>query len=151
LPKVALDTSVIIEYIDKKSEFQDQAKAVFAALLNGTLEAVIPHPVLSETYYVTAKIYQKLGIPNPQELSSELVEWLFRLPTATIPSENRDLAVEAGKVKLENCIALTDCYVLAASKIYGCKAIFKKPEQEMLLKLNRQKKSYQLVFLSDYK
>ena len=151
MPKIVLDTSVIIEYIDKDSEFNDQATGVFASLKKGELEAIIPHPILSETYYVSAKIYQKLGIEKPQSLSAELVEWLFRLPSVTIPVENKDLAIEAGKTKLKYCIALTDCYVLAASQICNCKALFKKPECEMSQKLNALKKAYQLVFLSDYR
>ena len=148
--RIALDTSVIIEYIDKNAEFQGQARAIFTSLLNGEFEALIPHAILSETYYVSAKIYQKLGIANPEEISAELVEWLFRLPLVIIPSENKDLAIEAGKAKLKYCLSLTDCYVLAASQIYNCKALFKIQENEMK-KIDGLKRAYQLVFLSDYK
>ena len=151
MPKVAIDTSIIIEYIDKAAEFHDQANAVFTEILNRKLEAIIPHPILTETYYVSAKIYQKLRIKKPQNQSAELVEWLFRLPSVTIPAENRDLAIEAGVAKYKFCVALTDCYVLGASKIYNSKALFKKPEAEMLSKTGDLKKAYQLVFLSDYK
>ncbi len=151
MPKVAIDTSVILEFIDKEAEFQEQAKAVFSAVMDGKLEALVSHPTLSETYYFSAKIYQMLGIANPQSLATELTEWLFRLPSVTIPTENKDLAIEAGNAKLKYGLALTDCYVLAASSIYNCKAIFKKPEKEMLQRLEALKKSYQLVFLADYK
>ena len=88
---------------------------------------------------------------NSQSLSAELVEWLFRLPSVTILPENKELAIEVGKTKLKYCLALTDCYVLAASQICNCKALFKKPESEMSQKLSALKKAYQLVFLSDYK
>lgn len=151
MPKIALDTSIIIEYIDKNAEFQDQAKAVFGALLKGEFEAIIPHPTLAETYYVSTKIYQKLGITKPESLSEELLEWLVRLPSVTIPAENKDLAIEVGKAKLKYCLALTDCYVLGASQIHSCKALFKKPEKEMLAKISSLQSSYQLIFLSDYK
>jgi predicted nucleic acid-binding protein len=151
LPPIVLDTSVIIEYIDKAAEFHDQARALFESLQKGDFEAIIPHTILSETYYVSAKIYQKLGIAKPEHLSAELVEWLFRLPSVIIPTENMNLAVEAGKAKLKYCLSLTDCYVLAASHIYNSKALFKKTEKEMLPKLDDLKKSYQLVFLADYK
>ena len=150
MPRIAIDTSVIIEYIDKAAEFHDQANLVFTAILNNEVEAIIPHQILAETYYVTAKIYQKLGIRKPQSLSDELVEWLFRLPSVSIPAENRDLAIEAGAAKYNFCIALTDCYVLGASKIYNAKALFKKQEAEMLPKIGELKKAYQLVFLKDY-
>jgi len=151
LPQIALDTSVIIEYIDKDAEFQEQAKAVFASLINGEFEAIIPHSTLSETYYVSARIYQKLGIAKPESTSAELVEWLFRLPLVTIPLPNKDLAIEAGKTKLKYSLSLTDCYVLATSQIYNCKALFKKPENEMRRKINQLRRSYQLVFLEDYR
>ncbi|MFB3889111.1 MAG: PIN domain-containing protein [Candidatus Bathyarchaeia archaeon] len=151
MPRVVLDTSIIIEYIDKEAEFQDKAKAIFASLIRGELEAIVPHPILAEAYYVSAKIYRKIGMKEPHSLSSELVEWLFRLPSVTAPSENKDLAVEAGKAKLQYCLALTDCYVLAASKVYNCKALFRKPESEMSRNLNALKRAYQLVFLSDYR
>jgi uncharacterized protein len=147
MPTVAVDTSVIIEYIDQAAELHEQANAVFTAILNHEVEALIPNQILAETYYVSAKIYQKLGIKNPQSLSAELVEWLFRLPSVSVPVENRDLAIEAGAAKFKFGIALTDCYVLAASKIYNAKALFKKPETEMLSKISDLKKAYRLVFL----
>jgi uncharacterized protein len=150
LPKVVLDTSVIVEYIDKEAKFQDQARGVFSAIIDGKIEAVVTYPTLSELYYVSARIYQKLGIEKPQSLAAGLVEWLFRLPSVTMAAENKELAVEAGIAKLKYCVALTDCYVLAASRVYGCKALFNIPEEEMLGKLAAIKKAYQLVFLLDY-
>ena len=151
MPKVVLDTSIIIEYIDKEAKFQDQAKAVFSAILEGKIEAIITYPTLSETYYVSAKIYQKLGMAKPQSLAAELVEWLFRLPSVTMAAENKELAIEAGNAKLKYCLALTDCYILAASRVYSCKALFRMPEEEMTGKMAALKKAYQLIFLSDYR
>jgi predicted nucleic acid-binding protein len=151
LPKVVLDTSVIVEYIDRESEFQEQAAAIFAAILGGKLEALITHPTLSETYYVSAKIYEKLCVPSPQKLAAELVDWLVKVPSVTIVAGSEDLAIEAGSAKLGYCLALTDCYVLAASHVYGCKALFRKPEDEMRAKMKALKGAYQLVFLTDYK
>lgn len=146
-----MDTSVIIEYVDLKGEFHEQAEAVFSALLNGKLENILPHPILAETYYVAAKLYHKLKMENPQFVASKLIEWLYRLPTTIIPSENINLAIETGKAKLNHGLALTDCYVLAASKIYNCKALFKKPEREMMKNIDALKKEYQILFLEDYK
>lgn len=42
-----------------------------------------------------------------------------------------ELALEAGRAKLKYWLALADCYVLAASKIYRAKALFRKREGEM--------------------
>lgn len=151
MAKAAIDTSVIIEYIDKKGENHEQAQTVFSALSTGKLEAIIPHPILAETYYVATKIYHKLGTENPQVTASKLIEWLYRLPTTTILTEHANLAIETGKAKLNYNLALTDCYVLAASKIHNATALFKKPEKEMLKNMDTLKKEYRLLFLKDYK
>jgi len=68
-----------------------------------------------------------------------------------IPTKNTNIAIETGKAKLNHSLALTDCYVLAASKIYNCKALFRKPEREMLKNIETLKKEYRLIFLQDYK
>ena len=146
-----MDTGVIIEYVDLKGEFHEQAQTVFSTLLTGKLENILPHPILAETYYVAARLYHKLRMENPQLVASKLIEWLYRLPTTIVPSENTNLAVETGKAKLNHGLALTDCYVLAASKIYNCRALFKKPEREMVENTDTLKKEYQLLFLEDYK
>ena len=85
MPKVAIDTSVIIEYIDKAAEFHDQANAVFTEILNGELEAIIPHPILSETYYITAKIYQKLGMKNHKRYQQNLWNGSLDFPQLQFP------------------------------------------------------------------
>ena len=149
--KVAIDTSVIIEYIDAKGELHEQAKLTFSALLTSKLEAIIPHPILAETYYVATRLYQKLKIENPGSVASKLIEWLYRLPTTIIPSEGTNLAIETGKAKLNHGLALTDCYVLATSKTHNCKALFKKTEKEMRKNIDALKKEYQLLFLEDYR
>jgi hypothetical protein len=119
--------------------------------LTSKLENILPHPILAETYYVATKLYHKLQIENPQDVASKLIEWIYRLPATIIPSEDANLAIEAGKAKLNYGLALTDCYVLAASKIYSCKALFKKPESEMIENIDNIKKEYQLLFLEDYR
>lgn len=151
MTKVVMDTSVIIEYVDLKGEFHEQAQTVFSTLLTGKLENILPHPILAETYYVAARLYHKLRVENPQVVASKLIEWLYRLPATTIPSENTNLAVETGKAKLNHGLALTDCYVLAASKIYNCRALFKKPEREMVGNIDTLKREYRILFLEDYK
>jgi len=151
LTKVAIDTSVIIEYIDKKGELNEQAEIIMSALLTGKLEVVIPHPILAETYYVATKLYQKLKIENPDAVASKFIEWIYRLPTTIIPADDINLAIETGKAKLNYGLALTDCYVLATSRINNCKAIFKKPEREMQANIHQLEQEYQLLFLKDYK
>ena len=145
-----MDTSVIIEYVDEAGRFNEQAKAIFAALLAGKLNAVIPHPVLAETYYVAVRVYQRLGLKDPELRASKLVEWLYRLPTVSVV-EGLELAKEAGRVKLRHGLALTDCYVLAASKAFKAKAVFRRPEREMRARLNELRSEFDLLFLEDYR
>jgi len=151
LAEVAVDTSVIIEYIDLKGELHEQAEAIFSTLLTSRLEAIVPHPILAETYYVATRLYERLQIENPENLASKLITWLYRLPTVTIPKGEPDLAIEAGRAKLNYGLALTDCYVLAASKIHRCKALFKRREKEISRNIDLLKREYQILFLEDYK
>ena len=115
--KIAIDTSVIVEYIDEKGEYHEQAKAIFTTLITGKLEAIIPHPILAETYYVSARIYEKLGFKEPEKIALKLIKWLYRLPTIEIPN-GINLVIGAGQVKMKYGLALTDCYVLALSLIH---------------------------------
>lgn len=124
-----LDTRVIIEYIDEAGDFNEQARAIFSALLAGKLNAIIPHAVLTETYYVASKVYRRLGLKNPEYRASKLVEWLYRLPTVNV-GEGLELAKETGRAKLKFGFSLTDCYVLVTSKVFEGKAIFRRPERE---------------------
>ena len=151
MARASIDTSVIIKYIDEEGEYHEQAKAVFSAILSGKLEAIIPHPILVETYYVATRIYQKLEIEEPETTATKLVEWLYRLPTVIIADTNLNLALEAGRIKLHYKLALTDCYILATSKIYNCTALFRKLETEMLKNIKQLKRNYKIIFLEDYK
>ncbi len=45
--KVVLDTSVVIEYVDESGEYHEQARAVFNAILQGGLKAMMPHTILA--------------------------------------------------------------------------------------------------------
>ncbi|MCS7365222.1 MAG: PIN domain-containing protein [archaeon GB-1867-035] len=150
MSKIVLDTSVIIEYIDKKADYHQQAKTIFNTITQGKLEAIIPHPTLTETYYVAKKIYKTLKTKNPQQKAKKLIEWLYRHSQIQIKGLNLQLALEAGKIKLKYNIALTDCYVIASTKIYNAKAIFKKREKELQNKITNIQKEYPIIFLEDY-
>lgn len=56
------------------------------------------------------------------------------------------LSVEAARLKLKYGIALTDCYVLALSRLEGCKAIFRKREKI----LEEIEEDFEVIFLEDY-
>lgn len=149
--EVVMDTGVVVEYIDRRGRFHEQAETVFLSLFTGNMEVLLPHPVLAEIHYVSARIYEALKLESPREKATKLVTWLRGLPTVRVPDGGADLAVEVGKVKLNYGLALTDCYVLAASKIHECKALFRKREGEMLRSADVLKREYRIVFLEDYK
>jgi len=150
LSRVAMDTSVIIEYVDLQGEFHEQAGAVFAALAAGKLEAIVPHAILAETFHVATRLYAKLHVEGPELVASELVEWLYRLPSTVVPNEDLGLAVDTGKAKSRFGLALTDCYVLAASKRFACRPLFRKVEGEMARCIEALKQEYQVLFLEEY-
>ncbi|KXB01402.1 hypothetical protein AKJ44_02570 [candidate division MSBL1 archaeon SCGC-AAA261F17] len=148
--KVAVDTGVVIEYIDQKGKYHHQAETVFSSLLAGNLKILLPHPVLAEVHYVSVRLYEALELENPRERAAKLVKWLRGLPTVEVSDSSADLAVEAGKAKLNFGLALTDCYVLAASRMCECKALFRKREKEMRKNADALEREYQIIFLKDY-
>ncbi len=150
MAKVTLDTGVIIEFIDLKGKFHEQAAALLDSITKGQLEAILPHPVLTETFYVAAKIYAATGADNPLEKAAKLVTWFYHLPAATVCGEQVELALEAGRVKHCYRLALTDCYVLAASRIYHARPIFRKREHEMIKMMEKIEEEYKPIFLEDY-
>jgi len=150
LSSFSLDTGVIVEYIDLAGSYHYQAKAIIENVLAGRLSAVIAHPTLVETYYVSTRIYKRIGVRRPDLRAEELVEWLYSSPNFTIAESSLKLAIEAGRIKERFRLALTDAYVLAASKLYKGKAVFRKREREMASRLKELSKKYDLVFLGDY-
>jgi predicted nucleic acid-binding protein len=150
LSRISLDTGVIIEYIDLVGKFHRQAEALIENISKAKLFAVIPHSTLVETYYVSARIYEKLGVERPYWRAEELAKWLYRSPNFNLAEPSLELAIQAGNIKGHFNLALTDAYVIAASKLIGGRAVFRKREREMVERLNELTKSYNIIFLEDY-
>ncbi len=146
---VALDTGVIIEYIDRAGVYHELAGIVFSALAAGALKALIPPPVLAETLYVAARVYEASGAPDALERAEKLVRWLSSHPSVTVP-RSTELDIEAGKAKHRYKLALTDCYVLASSKLHGAAALFRKREAEIMRVEDELSREYKVLFLEDY-
>ena len=147
---ISLDTGVIVEYIDLAGKFHRQAEALIENISTGKLLAIIPHPTLAETYYVSVRIYEKLGLERPERRAEELVKWLYRSPNFTLAEPSLELALQVGMIKGHFNLALTDAYIIAASKLYKGRAVFRRREREMVEKLAELTKSYDIVFLEDY-
>nr|MDO8043940.1 PIN domain-containing protein [Candidatus Baldrarchaeota archaeon] len=147
---IVLDSSVIIEYIDLDGEFHGNAKLIFENLNQGKLHGLIPHPVLAETCYVAERVYAEFDPKNAGKRSKQLVKWLFSHPHLQIVADTINLAILVGELKSKFKLALTDCYVLAVSKIHDAKAIFKKREKEMQNVINIIEKDFKIIFLEDF-
>lgn len=145
-----LDTSVIIEYIDKAGPWHRLAKAVFNEIIKGQTIAYIPAVVLSEVFYVVKRIYEKTGVSDPKIKAIKLVRWLYQNPNIRIVGRNFRIIILAGLIKAKYYLALSDCYVLASAKLLKAKPIFRKKEKEMLKHIDKLKKIYEVVFLDDY-
>jgi predicted nucleic acid-binding protein len=150
LSYVCLDTGPIVEYVDLAGVFHSQAEAVIRSILAGKLIAIVPHPVLAETYYVSLRIYERLGLDKAQARAEKLVDWLCQSPNFTIAESSAILAKTAGQVKRDFGLALTDAYVIAASEIEGGKAVFRTRETEMKKDINLLSRKYEVLFLEDY-
>ena len=147
---VCLDTGPIIEYVDLAGVFHPQAEAIIRRILAGKIIAIIPHPVLAESYYVSSRIYEKLGLDKSEDRAGKLVDWLCHSPNFTIAEPSDLLAKKAGQVKKDFGLALTDAYVIATSRVQGGKAVFRTRETEMKKNMGRLSNEYDLVFLEDY-
>jgi len=157
----AIDTSVLVEYIDESGDFHIQANAVIESVTNGGLTAIIAHPIFAELYYVSYRAYEKTtnayGRKNdgsPEARAGDLIRWLYKSPNVSIPENTVELAIEAGKIKREFGLALPDSYVIACAKLEQCEAVFKGREKEMKRrdKLGRLEKDHKidLLFLEDF-
>jgi len=144
---VSLDTGVIAEYIDLAGSLHKEAEAIIRNVLGGKLLAIIAHPILVETYYVSARIYERLGLSDPEERAEKLIEWLYRSPNLSLAEPSLELAILAGKVKRKFGLALTDAYVLASAKLYGGKALFRSKEKEIVKRLSTITEEYDIAFL----
>ena len=152
-PAISIDTGVLVEFIDESGNLHSQATVLIDAVLSGKVIGLIPHPVFAELYYVSSKLYERLGKTGFSATAGNLIKWLYKSPNISVPEGNLDLALEAGSVKREFGLALTDAYVLAVAKLNGCKAIFKSPEDEMkkVGKLKKlEKEQFDLIFLENY-
>jgi len=144
---VSLDTGVIAEYIDLAGSLHKEAEAIIRNVLGGKLLAIIPHPILVETYYVSARIYERLGLSDPEERAEKLIEWLYRSPNFSLAEPSLELAILAGKIKRKFGLAFTDAYVLASAKLYGGKALFRSKEKEIVKRFSAITVEYDVAFL----
>ncbi len=144
MSRIAVDTGVFVDYVDKKSPYHEQAKAIIGSL--GKVELLLPPITLAEVCYVTTRILNEAGVRDAFDKAIQFVKWLYSHPAVTVVND-LDLHIETAKIKLKYRIALADCYVLALSRLKDCKAVFRKREKEMPKEIE---KDFDVIFLEDY-
>lgn len=147
---IALDTGVIVEYANIKGIYHIQATAIFNRINEGRLTAILSPPTIAELYYVLKRLYDAQKIENSDEKAYNFCEYVYYHPSVKIAEMKLKLLIEAGKIKHDYGIALTDCYVLAVSKEHKCSALFRHREFEIEQIIKQLVKSFRIVFLEDY-
>ncbi len=144
MSRIIVDTGVFVDYIDKKSPYHKQAKAIINSL--GKIKLLLSTITLAEICYVTTRVLSEAKVKDAFDRAIQFVRWLYTHPAVEIVNEF-DTHIEAAKIKLKYKIALADCYVLALSRLKGCKAVFRKREIEMPKEIE---KDFDVLFLEDY-
>jgi len=143
-----LDTGVIAESVNVNGEFYLQAKTVLDAVKSGSMTALVSPVTISELCYVLWRIYDGIGVRNAERVAKDFCEYIYYHPNIRIVEMSLELLLEAGVIKHRYGLALSDCLALAASKLNGCKAVFRHKEDEMVsVDLGKE---FDIVFLEDY-
>ncbi|MCX8171968.1 MAG: PIN domain-containing protein, partial [Candidatus Bathyarchaeota archaeon] len=140
------DTGVLAEYIVESSPNRSAVKKLLNDVLKKTVELYIIPNTVSELIYVASRLYELAGIEKPNEEALNFVEWLtIRVKIVDVTP---DIAIEAGELRKKLGIALSDCYVIATAIKLEAKALFLKPEKEMLDKI-KDLRELPVAFLSE--
>lgn len=128
--RFVLDTSVLVEYIIKKSPYRGIVEKLFQGSTNGKYELFINYLTLSETLYVVSRIYRAAGVSEPNEEALNYIMWLKKKTKIIGIDEN--IALKAGELKKKLRLSLPDCYVIATAMTLNAIPLFRKLEKEML-------------------
>ncbi|MCD6196354.1 MAG: PIN domain-containing protein [Staphylothermus sp.] len=128
--RFVLDTSVLVEYIIKKSPYRGIVEKLFQGSTSGKYELFINYLTLSETLYVVSKIYKAAGVSEPNEEALNYIMWLKKKTKIIGIDEN--IALKAGELKKKLRLLLPDCYVIATAMTLNAIPLFRKLEKEML-------------------
>ena len=128
--RFVLDTSVLVEYIVKKSPYRGIVEKLFQGSTIGKYELLINYLTLSETLYVVSRIYKAAGVSEPNEEALNYIMWLKKKTKIIGIDEN--IALKAGELKKKLRLSLPDCYVIATAMTLNAIPLFRKLEKEML-------------------
>ncbi|MBS7617483.1 PIN domain-containing protein [Candidatus Bathyarchaeota archaeon] len=130
LEAYVVDTGVLVEYIVRGSPHRSAVEKLLNDVLKKIIELYVTPITVSELIYVASRLYELAGVEKPNEEALNFVKWLtMRAKTVEVAP---DIAVEVGELRKKLRIALSDCYVIATAIKLQAKALFLRPEKEML-------------------
>ena len=109
----------------------EKVEALFERAARGEIDLYTTSLVAAETLYVASRLYSAMKVPEPNERSLEYVMWLQHHVGLRVAKVDTALALEAGELRKQLGIALTDCTVIALAKRLGATPLFRKVESEM--------------------
>lgn len=142
------DTGVLVESIIENSPYRGPVARLLDNALRKIIELYVTPLTISELLYVASKVYEAAAVKDCNAEALNFLEWLLaRAKTTEVTPE---ISFKAGEIRKMLKIALPDCYVIAAAIKLQAKALFLKPEKEMLMKLEDLKK-FPIIFLTEAK
>ncbi len=144
---IIVDTSIFIEYIVEDSPFITKIDKLLRSKGGKYILYTVPQ-VISETLYIASRLYREAdedGEANQRAL--EYIKWLSSIVKV---AGVKDLSLDAGELRKEMRLSLTDCYIIVSARRLNGKALFLKPEREMLKYIDKLR-GYNVIFLSELK
>jgi len=145
--RYVVDTSVIVTYIAENLPGRDRVVELFEGASRRGVELYATCQTLSEVIYVASRIYGAAGVEEPNKRALDFTLWFMSI--AKIVDVTPEMAFRAGELRKAFRISLADCYVIAAAEHLNAKALFLKPEKEMLAKIDMIK-NLPILFLIPY-
>ena len=144
--RLVLDTSVLVEYVVENAPYRNIVVDLFNKARKGEVNLIINSVTLSETLYITSRIYRYARTPDPNTEALNYILWIKGLAKVVEPTY--EITITAGELKKKLHLSLADCYVIATGKTMNAAPLFKSIEREMKPILNELRK-LNILFLSE--
>lgn len=135
LQELAVDTGVLIEFLCGTPLGLKFGEKV----AKGDVLLYITETTVSEVYYILCR---QLGTAEAKRKTKILLDSVEVV-------ETKEMQILAGEYKCKRSISLSDCFTIAAAKITGVPALFKK-EQELLEEIKKEKFDIEILFVEDF-
>jgi len=129
LPRLVVDTSILIEYIVKSAPHRGRVVGLFEKASSGEFELYVSPITLSEALYIASRIYGMAGARDPNGDALDYILWVKG--RTRVAKVDEDLAIRAGELRKLLGISLPDCYVIATAEAVEAIPLFKGVEREM--------------------